>query len=66
MDDSYNTGLSISVGWIDTENCQSVLVGTMQTDNETLFTISESDRILSISNDYSYFSAIGFGGIIMI
>ena len=60
VDDSYNTGLSLSVGWIDTDNSKSVVVGIMQTDNETLFTISESDRILSISNDYSYFGAIGF------
>ena len=58
--DSYNTGLSLSVRWIDTDNSKSVLVGIMQTDNETLFTISESNRILSLSNDFSCFGAIGF------
>ena len=60
VDDSYDTGLSLSAGFVDDDDSKTVFIGILQTDGKTFFYISESDEILTISNNNNYFGAIGF------
>ena len=57
--DSYNAGLSLSAGFVDDDDSKTVLIGILQTNIQTFFYLSESDEVLTISNN-SYFAAIEF------
>ena len=60
IEDSYDTGLSLGIGWVNTDRNQTAIVGIMDNNNETLFFLSKSDEILSLTNNNSYFGAIYF------
>ena len=56
-DDSYNIGLSLLVGFVHDDDSKTVFIDILQTNSQTFFYLSESDEVLTISNN-SYFAAI--------